>query len=302
MNACLLGALNDTLWLPGSADWGGDNFDGYRGYAPPFTSMDMMAYAHSNAIALSRTSVLQGNRSGQLLWEAKAARVAAALKRVLWDPARSACYDRDSTGKTIDVLMHNNLRAMWHGAFDQSMADAFVNDHLVNRAEFWTPMPLPSIAANDPRFVPGDPSNNWSGAPEGLTYQRAIRALENYGHHAEVSLLGPKLLTAIGRSMTFPQQWCAQLYNGTPAGAAGRGDCYGPSALSALEYIALSRGIKIRPADGHLLWSSLDTPALGNETALSNDIYTQRLGDSVFTLRSSSASPEGEGEFEGKAI
>lgn len=40
-------------------------------------------------------------------------------------------------------------------------------------------------AASDARFQ-NLKGNNWSGPPEGLTFQRAIRALENYGHHAEV--------------------------------------------------------------------------------------------------------------------
>ena len=49
--------------------------------------------------------------------------------------------------------------------------------------------------------------NSWSGPVEGLTYQRAIRALENYGYHAEVSELGRLLLKAISRNFSFPQQW-----------------------------------------------------------------------------------------------
>jgi hypothetical protein len=57
------------------------------------------------------------------------------------------------------------------GIFDQTMADAFVSTHLMNKSEFWTPTPLPSIAASDPRFQNKD-GNNWSGPPEGLTFQR----------------------------------------------------------------------------------------------------------------------------------
>ena len=34
----------------------------------------------------------------------------------------------------------------------QPMADAFVRENLLNPAAFWTPMPLPSTAANDPFF------------------------------------------------------------------------------------------------------------------------------------------------------
>ena len=59
---------------------------------------------------------------------------------------------------------------------------------------------------NDPLFR-NDSFNSWSGQPEGLTFQRAIRALENYGHYAEVSLIGRRLIKAIGSECRFPQQF-----------------------------------------------------------------------------------------------
>ena len=42
------------------------------------------------------------------------------------------------------------------------------------------------MAANDPLFR-NVTTNNWSGQAEALTYQRAIRALENYGMYEPVS-------------------------------------------------------------------------------------------------------------------
>ena len=127
-------------------------------------------------------------------------------------------------------MWSQNLRCMWHGVFDQGMADTFVKRHLRNTSEFWTPFPLPSIAADDPKFQPGLPRNSWSGPSEGLTYQRAVRALQNYGYHAEVSLLGQLLLSAIGKSMTFPQQWNPAPFKDPEKGelahgTAGPGDC-----------------------------------------------------------------------------
>jgi len=63
-----------------------------------------------------------------------------------------------------------------------------------------------SIAIHEPLYRSGP--NDWSGQPEGLTYQRAIRALDNYGHFAEVTLLGRKLIDAINRGGDhFPQQF-----------------------------------------------------------------------------------------------
>ena len=73
------------------------------------------AYSYSNSLALVRTSQLLSNASGATYWKARAASVATSLKRVLWHEERGACYDRDATGKIVDVLMHNNIRCMWHG-------------------------------------------------------------------------------------------------------------------------------------------------------------------------------------------
>lgn len=89
----------------------------------------------------------------------------------------------------MDVLTHNNLRCMYYGSFDQDMADRFIRCHLLNPDEFWTRVPLPSIAANDPCFTNIN-FNNWGGQPQGLTYQRAIQALEQYGHVSEIRMLG----------------------------------------------------------------------------------------------------------------
>ncbi|MCP4452145.1 MAG: hypothetical protein GY809_11835, partial [Planctomycetes bacterium] len=141
-----------------------------------------------------------------------------------------------------------------HGAFTQAMADAFIRHHLLNPDEFWTPLPLPSIAVNDPlyRDMPG---NDWSGQPQGLTYQRAISALENYGHYSEVSLLGQKLIPALIRNdYRFPQQLDAQTGKDE---SRRQGDGYGPMMLAAMEYMSRMYGIHLDVAGSQVWWSSL---------------------------------------------
>ena len=291
---------SDALWCPSAADWGGDGYDGYRGHPAPFVSMDMMAYAHSNALALSRTSSMLGNASGAAHWTTRAGKIAESLERVLWIEERGACYDIDADDHVVDVLVHNNLRAMWHGVFSQRMADIFVARHLRNTSEFWTAFPLPSIAANDPKFQPGLPRNSWSGPSEGLTYQRAIRALENYGYHTEITLLGAKLLDAVEKTpgYRFPQQWNPSAYNGTPPGAPGPGDCYGPALLSLLEYNTYARGIKPRPADGVLMWS--DAILSGRQAATST--FTQTLGSHELSLVAKASEPTFSGSCDAKKL
>lgn len=296
------GKLAGTFFLWSPTDWGGDNSDVYRGYTAPFASMDMAAYAYSNTHARSRVATMLGNATAAVHWDGVAATIAGAFKRALWSEARGASFDIETApnGKVVDVLMHNNLRCMWHGVFDQPMAEAFVAKHLRNPAEFWTAFPLPSIAVNDPHYAPGLPRNNWSGPAEGLTYQRAVRALENYGFHAEVTLLGGKLAEVVNRSGTFPQQWNPQAWDGIPAGAAASGDCYGPALLALLEFTSHTHGVKPRPADSTLLWSDAlpvdPHSAVAHATApATTATYTQQLGAHAWTL----AAGESTGTFTG---
>lgn len=56
------------------------------------------------------------------------------------------------------------------------------------------PCLLPSVAVNDLAFRNGV-ENNWSGRSDGLTYWRAILALERYGYEKLVTQLGKKFST-----------------------------------------------------------------------------------------------------------
>jgi len=219
----------------------------------PFQSMDVMAYSYSARATLAEISAELGDgREGE--WRRRAAGVRQALIDKLWDPEQKACFDLDRDGNRLPELIHNNLRCMWYGIFTQEMADAFVDKHLLSPDSFWTPVPLVSIAINEPLFR-NAPRNNWSGQPQGLTYQRAIDALENYGRYAEVTRLGRKLLPVLIRNdCKFTQQ--LDPHAGAPSGQ--KPDGYGPMMLAALEYISRMHGIHLAVADGRVWWSVVD--------------------------------------------
>ena len=237
----------------------------------PFASMDVMAYSYEGRATLAKIARELGNGC-EAYWQQQAEDVRQRLIKGLWDPARCACFDRDRTGKRLDELIHNNLRCMWYGVFTQEMADAFIRQHLLNPAELWTPVPLVSIAANDPLFR-NEGVNNFSGQPQGLTFQRAIRALEDYGHYAEVSLVGQKLLPVLIRNgCTFT----AHLDPITGAPSGPKPDGYGPMILAALEYISRMHGIHLDVANNQVWWS-----AIGEGKDFTS---TQRWGDRTWTL------------------
>jgi hypothetical protein len=117
----------------------------------PIESMDIMSYSYTCRDVLSQISGELGNGM-EKEWRDKANRVRKTIRNYLWDSRKMACFDKDLNNEIMPILLHNNLRCMYFGSFDQEMADDFVEHHLLNPDEFWTPMPLPSIAANDPAF------------------------------------------------------------------------------------------------------------------------------------------------------
>ena len=251
----------------------------------PMASMDVMSWSYAARDTLAYISRILNDGQAEA-WRKKAAAVGQALREGLWDERRGACFDRDKYGNVINILCHNTLRCMYWGSLSPAMAERFVHEHLLNPREFWTPFPLPSVAVCDPAFR-NAPENNWSGQPEGLTYQRAILALENYGYHSIVTRLGEKLIQAIAENgFRFTQQF--DPFTGKPTlvhavthqpVTEGSGepiqDAYGPTLLSALEYIAHRFGI--HPHLGQV-WFSLGS---GEEYTYEAVFYDRR-----YTIRS----------------
>lgn len=212
--------------------------------AVPIASMDVMSYSYSCRSVLAEISRMKNQKEDERLWAKKSLQVLQKMKEYLWDEAKGAYFDKDKHHRQMPILIHNTLRTMYWGSITQKMADRFVKEHLCNPNEFWTRLPLPSVAVNDPMFR-NVTTNNWSGQVEALTYQRAIRALEKYGYYELLPKLGNKLFKAIGENCVFVQQY--DPFTSVPSSIAleGEQDAYGPAMLSVLEYISRMYGVHI---------------------------------------------------------
>ena len=86
------------------------------------------------------------------------------------------------------------------------MFERIYSRHIKNPEAFWTPYPLPSIAANDPAFVKKLPKNSWGGASQALTALRAPRWFEHYGKSEDLKHLMTRWVEAIVAAPEFMQQ------------------------------------------------------------------------------------------------
>ena len=252
----------------------------------PMASMDVTSFSYAARDTLSEIALIRGDMAAAKKWRKAADDVANVLGQQLWDDQRGAFFDKDKNGNTIDVLCHNTLRCMYWGSASPYMAERFVKEHLLNPDEFWTPMPLPSVAVNDPAFR-NAVENNWSGQSEGLTFQRAILALERYGYEKLVTQLGKKLFkTVIDGGLLFVQQF--DPFTGAPSIVDPDTkeplppdtdkefqDSYGPTCLSVLEYIAHIWGVTMVRGQ---VWFSLGSGAPYT--------YEQGWGENVYRIES----------------
>lgn len=240
----------------------------YGGF--PYESAEYMSYSYACRAVLCEIAKLLENGEHSV-WAQKAEQVRAKVYEYLWDNEKKACFDRDAENKVVAVLAASeHIKCMYSGMFSQEMADEFIGRHLLNKEEFWTPYPLPSIAANDSYFhvnaqcsncaeqlyalVGQDTDfddNSWSGPVQGLTYQRSIDALLNYNHHAETALVGGRFLDMLKQTKVFVQQY--HPFTAEYCEKAQQG--YGPTMLAALEYISILYGVNLRYDT--VLWSGV---------------------------------------------
>jgi len=246
----------------------------------PMASIDIMSFSYTAKDTLSRISRIRKNEDLFRHWSALADQVAQKIRSYLWSEDRGACLDRDRHHNVMPTMIHNTLRAMYWHSISDDMAERFVNEHLLNPEEFWTSMPLPSVAVNDPLFR-NITTNNWSGQSEALTFQRAIRALENYGYDRLIPYLGNKLFRAIGEECIFVQQYDPFTMAPSRICLEGEQDAYGPAMLSVMEYCARMYGVHIE--GNQVFWGSVS----GSECT-----YEQTWGDMRYGIVNSGSGAE----------
>ncbi len=248
----------------------------------PMASMDFMSYSYAARDTMAEIARIKGNMELYTLHRKEADSLQVRIREILWDDKKGAFFDRDNKHKQMEALIHNNLRMMYWKSMTKEDAKRFVEEHLLNEKEFWTPMPLPSVSISDPLYR-NDEINNWSGQAQALTYQRAIIALENYGYYGLIPKLGRKLFEAIGEECIFVQQYDPITMKPSLIGVEGEQDAYGPAMLAVLEYISRMYGVVL--SRDRLIWSSVKDYTGYYEQHMNGHVYRmEHIKDKVYAF------------------
>lgn len=222
----------------------------------PRIAPDLSATLYGGRIALAEMAVALGDENASEQWRIKADLTRKSLVKHCFDPLLDFYFDRDNNEQLIRIVGDAGLRVLGEGIPSQATAERIFARYILNPECFWTPYPLPSIAADDPVFIRSAPENCWGGATQALAALRAPRWFEHYGFYQELDEMMTRWLEALARAGEFMQQM--DPFTGTFSTSPG----YSPAMCVAVDFISRRYGVQEAPEG--LWWGCLQCPGKSN--------------------------------------
>lgn len=172
----------------------------------PYLAPDLSASVYGGRVALSKIAEELGLTGEADMWRERAETIRLAILKHCFNAEDECFYDVDSDGNFVQVRGDALTRVLGEHVVDQPLFERIYARHIRNEEAFWTPYPLPSIAANDPQFVRDLPLNSWGGASQALTALRAPRWFTHYGKSDDLRHLMRRWVEALVRNDKFQQQ------------------------------------------------------------------------------------------------
>ncbi|WP_294391498.1 alpha-L-rhamnosidase [uncultured Sphingomonas sp.] len=214
--------------------------------ALPRLCPDLSATVFGGRRALAAMARALGRGAEADRWEESAETMRRLILSRLYSAEDAAFYDRDPQGRFVRIRGDVISRVCGEHVVDQATFDHIWQQQLGNPEAFWSPVPLPSIALDDPSFVRPIPANSWGGAAQALTALRAGRWFDHYRRSAEFTTMMDAWCDAIQADSSMRQQVDPLTGRFTQQDQPG----YSPAALVMLDYTWRLVGVR---ADGDLL-------------------------------------------------
>ena len=196
----------------------------------PRLAPDLSANLYSSRLALAKMADRLGKSEAAARYRDAAERTRINVEKFCYDPETEFYFDRLPDGSFVRIVGDAGLRVLGEHLPARERAERIFRRHILDGETFWTPFPMPSIAANDPAFIRPAPENSWGGASQALTALRALRYFPHYGFGKELEHLMCRWLEAVDRASAFRQQIDPF------SGIASTAERYTPALCIAIEF------------------------------------------------------------------
>lgn len=146
----------------------------------PLLAPDLSATKYLGRVALAQMARLLGRAGEEAMWLERAEALRQQILRLTFDADTGFFYDVDAQGRFVRVKGDAGLRVLMCRVPDEALFAQILSAHVLNPAEFWTPYPLASIAADEPGFNPGSVENSWGGGQPSRSKRCARRCGWNF--------------------------------------------------------------------------------------------------------------------------
>ena len=145
---------------------------------------------------------LLGDSTESAEFNCEAKRTLDALLEKCWDEEVGAFFDLSGTAeKPVRVVTISSLMPLILEDLPRPIVERLVNDWLSSPDHFWTPYPLPSVPASNPKFMPGNPHGFiWRGPSWINTNWFLYHALLNHGYKELADIIATKSIECVEKS------------------------------------------------------------------------------------------------------
>ncbi|MFH1722636.1 MAG: trehalase family glycosidase [Candidatus Altiarchaeota archaeon] len=163
----------------------------------PFVVYDCLmntVWSKSNN-ALAKIAGLLGEKEDERMFVNWANQTKEAMNEKLWDEENGLYFDLDiREDRLIKTKSFVSLLPLYANIPSKKQAKSLVEEHLLNKNEFYAPHPIPTTPPTEKSF---DPINYWRGPVWINVNWFIIEGLRNYGFNEEAETLKQKTISLI---------------------------------------------------------------------------------------------------------
>ncbi len=164
----------------------------------PIIAVDMNCNFYGNLRSLAEMARLLDKRAEAEMWKEQAAAVKKRFFEVCFDKDDCFFYDADRYLNKRKIktctIFHLFLERVLDKDADAELIKEIYTKHLKNPDEFWTLLPFPSVANNDPATAGHGSSNCWGYYCQMLIYLRCTLWMDFYGFKDDFDYICTKVL------------------------------------------------------------------------------------------------------------